>query len=112
MGFLGICYSLSDIAILGGSFIASVGGHNILEPVFFEVPVLFGLNMYTQKELRSIVLENECGKEVLMENINKAVNNLLIDSNLNSYKSRCISLLNNRNDYLEKTYKKIRSFLS
>jgi 3-deoxy-D-manno-octulosonic-acid transferase len=112
MGFLGTCYSLSDIAILGGSFIASVGGHNILEPVFFEVPVLFGPNMYTQKELRSIVLENECGKEVLIKNVNKEVKNLLIDSNLNRYKSSCISLLNTRNDYLEKTYKKIRSFLS
>ncbi|HBR28312.1 MAG TPA: hypothetical protein DD789_02610, partial [Firmicutes bacterium] len=34
-------YSISTIAFVGGSF-AKIGGHNLLEPVFYGKPVLFG----------------------------------------------------------------------
>jgi len=41
MGELAHFYALSDIAFVGGSLIPW-GGHNILEPAFYEKPVFFG----------------------------------------------------------------------
>ncbi len=37
-------YSISHIAFVGGSLVP-IGGHNILEPAFFKIPVLFGPHM-------------------------------------------------------------------
>lgn len=42
MGILNSLYSIADIAFIGGSMIPPGGGHNMLEPLFFGVPVVFG----------------------------------------------------------------------
>ena len=42
MGILNTLYSIADIAFVGGSMIPAVGGHNMLEPLSFGVPVVFG----------------------------------------------------------------------
>jgi 3-deoxy-D-manno-octulosonic-acid transferase len=42
MGILNALYSIADIAFVGGSMIPAVGGHNMLEPLSFGVPVVFG----------------------------------------------------------------------
>ncbi len=42
MGILNTLYSIADIAFVGGSMIPSVGGHNMLEPLSFGIPVVFG----------------------------------------------------------------------
>lgn len=41
MGDLLLCYAAADIAFVGGSLVA-VGGHNILEPASFGIPVIMG----------------------------------------------------------------------
>jgi len=41
MGELGAIYQLADIAFVGGSLVAR-GGHNILEPAMYGVPVIVG----------------------------------------------------------------------
>lgn len=41
LGELDQIYGLADIAFVGGS-LAQVGGHNLLEPASFGIPVLFG----------------------------------------------------------------------
>ncbi len=41
MGVLSRLYSISDIAIIGGSFY-DFGGHNPLEAVFYKIPVIIG----------------------------------------------------------------------
>jgi 3-deoxy-D-manno-octulosonic-acid transferase len=69
MGFLSTAFQLSDLAIGGGSFTNRIGGHNILEPIFFDVPVFFGPFMFSQEELKQVVLEGECGKLVSIEEI-------------------------------------------
>lgn len=60
MGQLPICYSLSRLAIVCGSF-TPIGGHNILEPCSYGTPVLFGPHMHTQTELVSRVLSSGAG---------------------------------------------------
>jgi 3-deoxy-D-manno-octulosonic-acid transferase len=64
MGVLRKCYQLADIAIVGGSYTEKVGGHNIIEPCWYGVPVIFGPHMFTQTELVSLVKEYEAGEQV------------------------------------------------
>jgi 3-deoxy-D-manno-octulosonic-acid transferase len=51
MGELNNIYAISDIAILGGAFKADVGGHNPLEPAFFNCKIITGKHFFHQKEL-------------------------------------------------------------
>ena len=51
MGELNNIYAISDIAILGGAFKEDVGGHNPLEPAFFECKIITGKHFFHQKEL-------------------------------------------------------------
>lgn len=64
MGMLRMCYQLSDIALVGGSFTSKVGGHNILEPCWYGKPVLFGPHMHTQVELVNLIKQYEAGVQV------------------------------------------------
>lgn len=49
MGVLANCYRLADAVFMGGSLVP-VGGHNLIEPAFFEKCVLFGpfMNNFSQ----------------------------------------------------------------
>jgi len=51
MGELNNIYKISDVAILGGAFKEDVGGHNPLEPAFFECKIITGKHFFHQKEL-------------------------------------------------------------
>jgi len=51
MGELNNIYAVSDIAILGGAFKEDVGGHNPLEPAFFNCKIITGKHFFHQKEL-------------------------------------------------------------
>lgn len=64
MGMLRMCYQLSDMAIVGGSYTKKVGGHNILEPCWYGKPVLFGPCMHTQVELVDLVKQYQAGLQV------------------------------------------------
>ncbi|MDR0666591.1 MAG: lipid IV(A) 3-deoxy-D-manno-octulosonic acid transferase [Campylobacteraceae bacterium] len=55
MGELVNIYAVTDITILGGSFIESAGGHNPLEPSAFNNSIISGKFFFNQKELYSKV---------------------------------------------------------
>ena len=42
LGELVNLYAVSDIVVLGGSFVPKVGGHNPLEPAFFQTRLISG----------------------------------------------------------------------
>lgn len=42
LGELGLFYHLSDIAIIGGSFLENIGGHNPLEAAHFSNAIIYG----------------------------------------------------------------------
>lgn len=69
MGLLRKCYQLADIAIVAGSYTPKVGGHNILEPSWYGVPVIFGPHMQTQPDLVDLIREYEAGLQVRMEEL-------------------------------------------
>ena len=57
IGELMTLYSLSRIAVMGGSFVDK-GGQNPLEPMSQRVPVIFGTSMENFAEIRRLTLEN------------------------------------------------------
>lgn len=67
MGVLRRCYQIATLALVAGSYTEKVGGHNVLEPLAYQVPVLFGPCMKGQKELAAIVLRYQAGLQVPIE---------------------------------------------
>jgi 3-deoxy-D-manno-octulosonic-acid transferase len=57
MGELLGLYGLSHIALVGGSLLPGVGGHNLLEPAALGVPVLFGPHTETCAEMAELLTE-------------------------------------------------------
>lgn len=79
MGVLNQCYHLSTVAIVAGSYTEKVGGHNILEPIWFGVPTLFGPHMHSQPDLAALVLENGAGEQVSLDQLTARLDRLLAD---------------------------------
>lgn len=77
MGLLRKCYQLADIAIVAGSYTSKIGGHNILEPSWYGVPVIFGPHMHSQPDLLELVKEYKAGMQVSIEELPNALINLL-----------------------------------
>ena len=78
MGELINIYAISDAVILGGGFIQSAGGHNPIEPAFFNTILISGKTIFNQKSLFECVndyylIKNEELKDYIdnMENLNK-----------------------------------------
>lgn len=42
LGELSLLYAAADVALVGGSLVAGIGGHNLLEPAALRVPVIVG----------------------------------------------------------------------
>lgn len=80
MGLLRKCYSVATVAIVGGSFTRKIGGHNILEPLAYKVPVLFGPYMHSQPDFLDVVLTHQAGLQVEEEELAEVINDLLDNS--------------------------------
>ena len=70
MGELINIYAISDVVILGGGFIDTAGGHNPIEPAFFNTIVISGKTIFNQKSLFECVndyylIQNQQLKEYL-----------------------------------------------
>ena len=46
IGELASVYSISTISFVGGTLVP-IGGHNLLEPAFFGIPVVYGPHLQT-----------------------------------------------------------------
>jgi len=77
MGQLPICYSLSKLAIVAGSYTDKVGGHNLLEPCLYGCPTLFGPHTYSQKEFSTKLLAAKAGLQVQLSDLEQTVRRLL-----------------------------------
>jgi 3-deoxy-D-manno-octulosonic-acid transferase len=73
MGQLPICYRSSRLCVVGGSFIDSVGGHNVFEPCLYGIPAFFGPHTYSQNELVSRVLSAGAGAQTTLEELPRAI---------------------------------------
>ncbi len=77
MGMLTSCYAVSDLAFVGGSLVSGIGGHNIIEPIFFKTPVLFGPHMESQSELVELAKSFSAGIEVERGELSRVVGELI-----------------------------------
>lgn len=57
-------YGLADVAFVGGTFVKRVGGHNLLEPLVWGKPVIFGPFVENFKDLARRLEEEEVGVKV------------------------------------------------
>lgn len=77
MGILAQCYALADLAIVAGSYVSHVGGHNLFEPVLQGIPVLFGPHTHNQSDFRHLILEASAGREVPLSGLSQVLIELL-----------------------------------
>jgi len=70
-------WKISDIGIVGGTF-GKHGGHNLAEPAFFGIPVIFGESIQNVKEVGNILLKNGGGFKVKDEKELEDILNKLI----------------------------------
>lgn len=73
MGILPTCFQISELAIIGGSFIPGVGGHNIYEPIQSGIPVIFGPFMEAQSDLVELILSENAGVQTPAEMLEIAI---------------------------------------
>jgi len=66
LGELGLVYGVSDVAFVGGSLVEK-GGHNLLEPASFGIPVLFGPHAYNFVTMAELLSSNGGGRVVADE---------------------------------------------
>jgi 3-deoxy-D-manno-octulosonic-acid transferase len=79
LGELGRAYGVGSVAFVGGSLVP-VGGHNLLEPARFGLPVLFGPHTHNFALMSEMLLEAGGGLRVGGEGaLERAVDGLLAD---------------------------------
>lgn len=73
IGVLNSCYAIADVAVVAGSYTDKVGGHNIVEPSAFGVPVIFGPHMHTQPELVELVKDYRAGYQAGLKELPEVI---------------------------------------
>ena len=63
MGELPLFYGAADVAFVGGSLV-NEGGHNMLEPAAFGVPVVYGRHVFDFAEIAVRLGEIGAGRQV------------------------------------------------
>ena len=77
MGLLDECFKISHAAIIGGSFVKDVGGHNIFEPIRLGIPVIFGPYMFNQTPLVELFRKHEVGQQVELAHLKETLERCL-----------------------------------
>ncbi len=86
IGELLAAYQVSNLAFVGGTY-SDVGGHNILEPAYFSVPIIIGPKMETQRLAYDALKKKE---------------GIVIIEDHNQLGTQIVSLLENRQELLNK----------
>lgn len=112
MGILNILYQISHLAILGGSYVNKIGGHNILEPVFVNTPVLFGPFMHSQLELNDFVLNSKCGRQIDLKDMKNTISHYVQDDSLRqNLVNSCAKINMNSEIILQNTFDNIKKLI-
>lgn len=113
MGILGSLYQISDIAVVCGSFIETVGGHNIIEPLAFNVPLVFGPHMHKQPEFTLLVNRYKAGVQVDAKALSGELERLIFDEEAcRRLGSQGLKLVNENRGATERTANEITTFFS
>lgn len=83
IGELMTFYSLSSMALVGGSLVEGIGGHNLLEPACFRKPVLYGPHLTTYRYMADMLEAGGGGITVDgRESLKESIRRLLKDASL------------------------------
>lgn len=113
MGLLRKCYQLATIAIVGGSYTSKIGGHNILEPCWYGVPVIFGPFMHAQLDLVELVKEYGAGLQTSDEELPRKLIELIENQNQREqYGKGGLRLAEDVNGATKKTWQALKPILA
>lgn len=113
MGVLRSCYQISDLAVVGGSFTPKVGGHNILEPCFYGLPVLFGPYMHAQPDFVDLIRNYHAGLQVKSQSLLSSLEELLSSKEKRFEMGSCgRKMIEESKGALDLTLEKMRSYLN
>jgi 3-deoxy-D-manno-octulosonic-acid transferase len=112
LGELLYFYSIADICFVGGSFMP-YGGHNILEPVYYSKPTLFGPHMDNFRDIEEAVLRHRAGIEVTSASqLETELRRLIDDSAYRALLSRnCQEVFKEERKSIDKHIELITQFL-
>jgi 3-deoxy-D-manno-octulosonic-acid transferase len=112
LGELSTFYSIGTLIFVGGSLVR-VGGHNILEPLFFKKPVLFGPFMDHFREISDEVLRRGAGFQIReVDQMVIHVKTLLKNPSLRSNMGKCgLEIIWENRGATRKTLETISRFL-
>ncbi len=77
MGELMSCFQLASLAIVAGSFVPGIGGHNLFEPASVGLPVIFGPYVDQQRAYADALLAAKGGVSVPVEQLHAVLSKLL-----------------------------------
>lgn len=112
-GELGLFYSLSNITFIGGSF--KRGGHNLVEPAYFDNVIILGPDMSNFQNIATDMINDNCAIQI--SNKKELADKILffLDKS-NSKKSQELitnarKFIENREETLDNYLKEIKKFL-
>ncbi len=111
MGELLAYYSISQIAIIGGSF-EKLGGQNPLEAIFMSVPVVLGPHMFNFNKISHMLLDEQVAYSAT--DINNAISiccNILNQNQYNLLKSKCLNFIKKHTGASKKILDHSKSYL-
>ena len=82
MGALMKLYDVGAIGIVCGTFTPHVGGHNILEPAFYEKPFVYGPWIFKQPGFQQLCLQAKAGTQCPPEELTQKLTALLASPEL------------------------------
>ena len=108
-GELKKCYSISDIAFIGGSF-NNTGGHNPLEAAIYNIPTLSGPNIKNFRDIYSILVRANASKIVKTgDELYNILDNLLGDkTGLDKMSNSCKSVFDTQKGAIDFVVERIK----
>jgi len=115
-GELAKIYSVAKVAFVGGSLIylgEIFGGHNILEPAQFGIPVMFGPYMHNFQTLADLFLRERAGVQVrdvrsLADNVSSLIKN---EAKRTAITLKTREVFKANENVAEQTFARLRPFL-
>jgi 3-deoxy-D-manno-octulosonic-acid transferase len=111
MGELLAYYSVSQIAIIGGSF-EKLGGQNPLEAIFMSVPVVFGPHMFNFNKISKMLLDQQVAYSAT--DINHAISiclEIIEQDQSQLLKSKCLDFIKKHTGASKKILDSCKSYL-
>jgi 3-deoxy-D-manno-octulosonic-acid transferase len=112
MGLLRKCYQIADIALVAGSYTQKVGGHSIIEPSHYGIPVIYGPFMQTQSDMVELLRTYNAGLQVPLEGLYSTLMLLLTEpeerKKIGEAGTRMMKELHGITKKTEKSLRKIR----